>query len=254
VQLAHGVPVAVPASARDGFALDPDAVARAVTPRTRVLLLNVPGNPTGTVLAPDAARALARLAARHDLAVVADEIYAELVFDEPLCCLAALEGMRGRTVVLRGFSKTFAMTGFRVGYACAPAPLLDAMNRIHQYAMLCAPAPAQEAALEALRHGRAARLAMREQYRLRRNFLVRSLRELGLPCHMPAGAFYAFPDISRRGLSSREFAARLLAEQRVAVVPGSAFGRSGEGHVRCAFAAGLPQLEEAVARLREFLG
>ncbi len=253
VALVHGRPVAVPTTARHNFALDPDAVARACTPHTRVLLLNFPCNPTGAVLDAPTAAALARLARRLDLAVVADEIYAELTYDEPPRSILAEDGMRERTVLLRGFSKTFAMTGFRVGYACAPRPLLDALNRIHQYAMLCAPAPAQEAALEALRHGRAARLAMRDQYRLRRNFVVRSFDELGLPCGRPAGAFYAFPSIASTGLSSREFAARLLREQRVAVVPGNAFGPSGEGHVRCAYAASLPLLEQAVDRIRAFL-
>ncbi len=253
VALAHGVPVAVPTALSSGFALDPDAVRRVVTPRTRVLLLNFPCNPTGATLGEDAARGLARIAEERDLAVVADEIYAELTYDEPARSILSVPGMRERTILLRGFSKAFAMTGFRVGYACAPRGLLDALNKIHQYAMLCAPATAQEAALDALRHGRAARLAMREQFRLRRNYLVRSLCELGLSCHRPDGAFYVFPDIGSTGLSSREFAVRLLGEQRVAVVPGPAFGPSGEGFVRCAYAAGLPQLEEAVGRIGELV-
>jgi len=253
VLLAHGRPVAVRTSPTRGFALDPDDVARACSPRTRVLLLNFPCNPTGAVLDDRTADALARLACERNLAVVADEIYAELAYDGPARSILSRPGLRERTVLLRGFSKSFAMTGFRVGYACAPRPLIDALNRIHQYTMLCAPAPAQEAALEALRHGRAGRLAMRDQYRLRRNFLARSLAELGLPCVRPAGAFYAFPSIAGTGLSSREFAARFLREQRVAVVPGDAFGPSGEGHVRCAFAVSLPLLEEAMDRLRLFL-
>lgn len=253
VMLVHGVPVAVPTSAAAGFALDPDAVRRAVTPRSRVLLLNFPCNPTGATLDEDAARELARVADEHDLAVVSDEIYSELTYDEPARSIVSLPGMRERTILLRGFSKSFAMTGFRVGYACAPRPLLDALNKIHQYTMLCAPAVAQEAALDALRHGRSARLAMRDQFRLRRNFLVRSLCELGLSCHKPDGAFYVFPSIAATGLTSREFALRLLREQRVAVVPGPAFGPSGEGFVRCAYAASLPQLEEAAGRIGELL-
>jgi aminotransferase len=253
ILLAHGVPVAVPTTARDGFALDPDAVARSLSPRTRALLLNFPANPTGATLGEDVGRELARLVERRELTVVADEIYAELTYDEPARSFASLPGMRERTILLRGFSKPFAMTGFRLGYACGPAPLIDALNKIHQYAMLCAPAVAQEAALEALRHGRAARLAMREQFRLRRNYLVHGLCELGLACRRPDGAFYAFPDVTSTGLSSRAFALRLLREQRVAVVPGGAFGPSGEGFVRCAYAAGLPRLQEAVARIREFL-
>lgn len=253
VALVHGRPVAVRTSANNGFALDPDAVARACTPRTRVLLLNFPCNPTGAVLDAPTAAALARLARQRDLAVIADEIYAELTYDDAARSILAQDGMRERTILLRGFSKTFAMTGFRVGYACAPRNILEALNRIHQYAMLCAPAPAQEAALEALRHGRTGRLAMRDQYRLRRNFVVRSLAELGIPCGRPAGAFYAFPSIASTGLSSREFATRLLREQRLAVVPGDAFGPSGEGFVRCAYAAGLPVLEEAMTRIRTLL-
>ena len=253
ILLVHGVPAAVSTSAREGFALDPGAVARAITPRARTLLLNFPANPTGTTLGEDVGRELARLAERHDLTVIADEIYAELTYDEPCRSFVSFPGMRERTILLRGFSKPFAMTGFRVGYACGPAPLIDAMNRIHQYAILCAPVNAQEAALEALRHGRAARLGMREQFRLRRNYLVRSLNELGLSCHRPDGAFYAFPDVRPSGLPSRAFAKRLLEEQRVAVVPGGAFGPAGEGFVRCAYATGLPQLEEAVGRIRAFL-
>ncbi|MBI5499621.1 MAG: aminotransferase class I/II-fold pyridoxal phosphate-dependent enzyme [Deltaproteobacteria bacterium] len=253
ILLLHGVPVAVPAAARDGFAFDPGGVERAITPRTRALLLNFPANPTGSTLGEDVGRELARSAERHDLTVIADEIYAELTYDEPARSFVSFPGMRERTILLRGFSKPFAMTGFRIGYACGPASLIDAMNKIHQYAMLCAPAIAQEAALEALRHGRQARLSMREQFRLRRNYLVRSLCDLGLGCHRPDGAFYAFPDITSTGLPSRTFALRLLQEQRVAVVPGGAFGAAGEGFVRCAYAAGLPQLEEAIARMREFL-
>jgi aminotransferase len=253
VLLLHGVPVAVPTGVRDRFALDPEAVERRITPRARALLLNFPANPTGATLGESVGRELARLVERRDLTVVADEIYAELTYDKPCRSFVSYPGMRERTILLRGFSKPFAMTGFRIGYACGPEPLIDAMNKIHQYAMLCAPALAQEAALEALRHGRQARLSMREQFRLRRNFLVRSLCQLGLDCRRPDGAFYAFPDVTSTGLSSRAFALRLLEEQRVAVVPGSAFGPAGEGFVRCAYAAGLPALEQAVARLREFL-
>jgi aminotransferase len=253
IVLAHGVPIAVATSAKDGFALDPEAVERAITPRTRTLLLNFPSNPTGTTLRDEVGLALARICQKHDLTVLADEIYGELTYDEPARSFVSFPGMRERTILLRGFSKAFAMTGFRVGYACAPPSLLDAMNKIHQYSMLCASSIAQEAALEALRHGRAPRLSMRDEFRLRRNYLVRSLCELGLSCHRPDGAFYAFPSVSSTGLSSRDFAVRLLREQRVAVVPGPAFGPSGDGHVRCAYAAGLPQLEEAVHRIGELL-
>jgi len=253
VALVHGVPVGIPTSAGDGFTLDPAAVDRSVTAHARVLLLNFPCNPTGATLGEATAEELARLAERHDLAVVSDEIYGELTYDEPARSIVSRPGMRERTILLRGFSKAFAMTGYRIGYACGPRALIDAMNKIHQYSMLCAPAIAQAAALDALRHGRAGRLAMREQYRLRRNLLVRSLNELGLTCRKPDGAFYAFPSIAATGLSSRAFALRLLCEQHVAVVPGDAFGPSGEGHVRCAYAASLPQLEEALQRIAQLL-
>jgi aminotransferase len=253
VALVHGVPVGVPTSAGDGFALDPAAVDRRAGARARVLLLSFPCNPTGATLGEAAAEELARLAERRDLTVVSDEIYGELTYDEPARSIVSRPGMRERTILLRGFSKAFAMTGYRIGYACGPRELIDAMNKIHQYSMLCAPAIAQEAALDALRHGRAGRRAMREQYRLRRNLLVRSLNELGLACRRPDGAFYAFPSVAATGLSSREFALLLLREQRVAVVPGDAFGPSGAGHVRCAYAAGLPQLEEALQRIAALL-
>jgi len=253
IALAHGTPVAVPTSAAAGFALDAAEVERRVTPRSRALLLNFPNNPTGAVLPRERAVAIARVAAERDLVVIADEIYAELTYDAPMVSFASIEGMRERTILLRGMSKAFAMTGFRVGYACAPAPLVDAMMKIHQYSMLCAPAVSQEAAVEALRHGRPAMESMREQYRLRRNFLIRGLNDLGLACHRPDGAFYAFPSVSSTGLSSREFAVRLLREQRVAVVPGTAFGPCGEGYVRCAYSVGLRAIEEAVERIAIFV-
>lgn len=253
VLLAFGVPAPVETCGTGGFRVDAAAVEARVTDRSRVLLLNFPGNPTGTALGRGEGQALARIAETHDLIVISDEIYAELTYEGAPVSFVSIGAMRDRTILLRGLSKAFAMTGFRIGYACGPASLIEGMARIHQYAMLCAPSPSQEAAVDALRNGRVAMEAMREQFRLRRNYLVRSLNELGLPCHMPQGAFYAFPSIAPTGLTSREFATRLLVEQRVAVVPGSAFGRAGERYVRCAYAASLAALEEAVDRIAAFL-
>jgi aminotransferase len=197
---------------------------------------------------------IAEICREHNLLVLTDEIYAELSYGEPHTSIASLPGMRERTIFLHGFSKAFAMTGFRVGYACAPAPLIDAMMRIHQYGILCAPIVSQEAAIEAMRNGRADMIEMREQYLVRRNFLVHSFRAMGLPCFEPQGAFYLFPNIKSTGKSSRDFAFGLLKEQQVAVVPGTAFGSSGEGYVRCSYATGMDQLQIAVERIAGFIG
>jgi aminotransferase len=197
---------------------------------------------------------IAAVCREHNLLVITDEIYSELSYAEAHTSIASLPGMRERTIFLHGFSKAFAMTGFRIGYACAPASLIDAMMRIHQYGILCAPIVSQEAALEALRHGRGDMLEMREQYRLRRNFLVHSFRAMGLPCFEPRGAFYLFPSIKSAGMTSHEFAFGLLKAKQVAVVPGTAFGASGEGYVRCCYATGMDQLQLAVERIAEFIG
>jgi aminotransferase len=253
IALAHGVPVAVECRAEDGFAVRAEAIARAITPRSKALVLNFPTNPTGGTMTRPELEAIAALAIRHDLLVLTDEIYAELTFEGGHVSIAALPGMRERTIFLHGFSKAYAMTGFRIGYACAPAPLTEAMMRIHQYSMLCASIISQEAALEAILHGGPDTAEMRDQYRLRRNFIVQALNAAGLKCHLPRGSFYAFPDITATGLSSQEFAVRLLREEKVACVPGGAFGPCGEGFVRCCFATALPQIEEAAARITRFV-
>jgi aminotransferase len=253
IALAHGRAVAVGTREEDEFKLRPDALRAAITPRSKVLLLNFPTNPTGGVLTPAELEDIAALCREHNLLVITDEIYSELSYADPHTSIAALPGMRERTIFLHGFSKAFAMTGFRVGYACAPAHLIDAMMRIHQYGILCAPIVSQEAALEALRHGRNDMLEMREQYRLRRNFLVHAFRKMGLPCFEPRGAFYLFPGIKPSGKSSHDFAFGLLKEKQVAVVPGTAFGPSGEGYVRCSYATGMDQLQIAVERIAEFI-
>lgn len=253
ILLAHGKPVEIPTLAEDHFKLRPEALKEKITPKSKVLILNFPTNPTGAVMNREELLAIAEVCEKHDLLVITDEIYSELSYGVEHCSIASLPGMRERTIFLHGFSKAFAMTGFRVGYACAPVALIEAMMRIHQYAMLCAPIISQEAAIEALENGQGDMEQMREQYQLRRNFLLNSFREIGLPCFNAQGAFYLFPRIDQTGLNSREFAIRLLEEQKVAVVPGNAFGGSGEGHVRCSYATGMDQLEVAVERIGKFV-
>jgi aminotransferase len=253
VSLAGGVPVWVPAGAEDGFIPRADELARRITPRTRVLLLNYPGNPTGAVPSRAALDAIAAVVREHDLVVVSDEIYDRLSYDAPHIPFATLPGMLDRTLLLNGFSKTYGMTGWRVGYAAGPRPLIAAMTRIHQYTALCASRQAQEAAIEALNVPDRDVQAMVDDYALRRQAIVSGLNRLGLTCHLPAGAFYAFPSVAVAGMPAQEFATRLLHEARVAVVPGDAFGPSGEGHVRCAYATSLAQIEEALNRIDRFL-
>jgi aminotransferase len=218
-----------------------------------VLILNFPTNPTGATLGGDELEKIAEVCVNHDLLVITDEIYSELTYGAQHRSIAALPGMKDRTIFLHGFSKAFAMTGFRIGYACAPASLIEGMLRVHQYSMLCASIIAQEAAIEALTHGMDDVMAMREQYRLRRNFIVKSFNEIGLTCHTAEGAFYAFPSVRDTGLSSREFAVQLLERERVALVPGNAFGPGGEGHVRASYCTGMPDLEQAVERIARFV-
>lgn len=255
IALAHGVAVAIGTHEKDEFKLTPAALKAAITPKSKVLLMNFPCNPTGGVMTAAELAEIAEICIQHNLLVITDEIYSELFYGNGgHTSIASLPGMRERTIFLHGFSKAFAMTGFRIGYACAPAPLIEAMMRIHQYGILCAPIVSQEAAIEALRHGRGDMEEMREQYRLRRNFLVHSFRNMGLPCFEPRGAFYLFPSIKSTGKSSHDFAFGLLKAEQVAVVPGTAFGPSGEGHVRCSYATGMEQLKIAVERIARFIG
>lgn len=254
IVMAHGVPVVVPTFKRDGFALKPEELAKVITPRARVLMLNFPTNPTGAVASRADLEGIAKLCIEHDLIVLTDEIYSELRYDaDEHVSIASLPGMRERTVLLHGFSKAFAMTGFRLGYACAPQPLIEAMMKIHQYAMLCAPITSQAAALEALENGAAAVEEMRASYHQRRDFMVSRLNEIGCDCHSPGGAFYVFPDIRPFGLSSKEFAMRLLEEENVAAVPGNAFGASGEGFLRCCYATAFDDLRTAMDRMQAFV-
>jgi len=255
IVLAHGVPVAVETTKDEEFSLNPAKLAAAITPRTRVLMLNFPTNPTGAVASRADLEGIAKLAIEHDLIVLTDEIYSELRYDkEPHLSIAALPGMKERTILLHGFSKAFAMTGFRLGYACAPQPIVEAMMKIHQYSMLCAPIMSQNAGIEALENGAPAVAEMRESYHQRRDFLVKRLNEIGLDCHSPGGAFYVFPDIRSTGLTSMEFAMRLIDAEGVAAVPGSAFGPSGEGFLRCCYATGFDDLRLAMEKMERFVG
>ncbi|MBQ9501072.1 MAG: aminotransferase class I/II-fold pyridoxal phosphate-dependent enzyme [Lentisphaeria bacterium] len=251
--MAHGIPVPVTTKKADAFALDPEEVRKKITPKTKAILINFPCNPTGAVMPEKNLRLLARLAVENDLLVITDEIYSELVYDEPHCSIASLPGMADRTIFLHGFSKAFAMTGWRIGYACGPADIIEAMMKIHQYAIMCAPTVAQEAALEALRNGEKSAKSMRDSYRERRDIFVSGLNRIGLECLLPHGAFYAFPEIRSTGLDSMSFANELLLKQKVAVVPGGAFGSGGEGFVRCSYASSLEELETALDRMDRFV-
>jgi len=254
ISLAYGVPVDVATRKEDGFALKADMLEAAITSKSRVLMLNFPTNPTGAVMPLEELKKIADLCIKHDLIVLSDEIYCELRYDDDEhVSIASLPGMKERTILLHGFSKAFAMTGFRLGYACAPEPLIEAMMKIHQYAMLCAPITSQAAALEALENGEAAMLEMRESYHQRRDFLVGRLNEIGLECHSPGGAFYVFPDISMTGLSSKEFAMQLLESEDVAAVPGEAFGEAGQGFLRCCYATSFEELKTAMLRMERFV-
>ena len=253
VRLTHGVGKPIRTSAETRFSLRAEDVVAAITPRTKALLLSFPTNPTGATLTGEEVEKIARVCIDHDLLVLTDEIYSELTYSGQHSSIAALPGMKERTIFLHGFSKAFAMTGFRIGYACAPAAITEALLRVHQYSMLCASIISQEAAREALERGADDVTTMREQYRLQRNFIVKSFNELGLPCHMPNGAFYAFPSIRETGLTSREFAVQLLEQQRVAVVPGDAFGPGGEGFVRASYSGTMTDIEKAVDRLAKFM-
>jgi aminotransferase len=252
--LAGGKPVSVATRAENNFSLLAADLESKITSRTKALVLSFPTNPTGGVLSPEELRSIADVCRQHDLIVLSDEIYCELTYDGvEHVSLASLPGMRERTVLLSGCSKSFAMTGFRLGYACAPAPIIEAMMKIHQYAIMCASIMSQEAAIEALDHCAREVEEMRNDYQRRRNFVVSRLNEIGLPCHSPKGTFYVFPDIRPTKRTSLEFCLGLLKEMRVAVVPGSAFGESGEGFARCCFATSLVKLQEAMNRIEAYV-
>ena len=252
--LAGGVPVPVPTRIENEFRITPDDLEAHLSSKTKVLLIGYPNNPTGAVMSRKELLAIAQFAEAHDLIVISDEIYGDLTYGaEPHVVFSSLPGMKDRTILLDGFSKSYAMTGWRIGYALGAPEIIAAMTKIHQYTMLCAPVTAQIAAIEALRRGEKYMKKMAAEYDRRRGFIYRGLTEIGLQCFEPKGAFYIFPDIRVTGLSSEQFAEDLLRTEHVALVPGSAFGECGEGYVRCSYATALDKIDEALARIGNFV-
>lgn len=253
ITLAGGKPVALKTTANDEWRVDPVNLSRLITPRTKAIMINSPGNPTGAALPREDVEAVQDLAQRHRLWVISDEIYAELTYEGEHVCAASIARSKPRTVVISGLSKGWAMTGWRVGFVCGPKGIIDAMSRIHQHTMMCVTTASQWAAVEAFRRGEDDVAAMRESYLGRRNLILAALGRMGLPCVRPHGAFYVFPSIAPTGMTSEQFAQRLLEEESVAVVPGSAFGASGEGHIRCSYATGIERIEAAMERMGRFV-
>ena len=253
--LANGVPVVINLKEENEFRLTAEELEASITPNTKLLVLPFPNNPTGAVMERKDLEAIAEVVEKHDLFVLSDEIYAELTYLEGQdhVTIASLPGMRERTVLINGFSKSYSMTGWRLGYACAPKEILEQMLKIHQYAIMCAPTTSQYAAVEAVRNGDGDVAGMREEYNGRRRYLMHRFREMGLKCFEPFGAFYAFPCIQEFGMTSEEFATRMLQEEKVVVVPGTAFGDCGEGFMRISYAYSLDSLKEALDRMEAFL-
>ncbi|HYL42286.1 MAG TPA: aminotransferase class I/II-fold pyridoxal phosphate-dependent enzyme [Ktedonobacteraceae bacterium] len=253
IVFAGGVPVPVPTYAKYDFGVRASEIEAAITPRTKMILIGNPNNPTGAVVPRAELEGIAKLAIEHDLIVSIDEVYSRLVYEQEHVSIAALPGMRERTILLDGFSKAYAMTGWRIGYVAAPAHILEAMLKVHQYAIMCAGTAPQEAALEALRNGEDDVQMMHADYARRRRMFVDGLNRIGLTCCEPRGAFYAFPYIGNTGMTDEEFAEKLLFEEQVAVVPGSSFGAAGVGYVRCAYCTAYNKLEEALVRIERFV-
>ena len=253
VALAGGIPVPVECTEQDNFRLNPDKLQAKITPKTKALIINFPNNPTGAVMKKEDLEPVADIVTDRDLMLLSDEVYSELTYEFPHVAAATVKDLWERTITLNGFSKAYAMTGWRVGFLCAPKEICEAALKIHQYVMLCAPVMGQIGALEALRSAEDEKTSMVNEYRLRRNMFVAGLNQIGLSCHVPEGAFYAFPSVKGTGLSDAEFAERLLREQRVAVVPGSVFGAGGEYHLRCAYAVSRKELTEALGRMESFI-
>lgn len=251
--LADGVPVTIALQEKNQFKLTKEELEAAITPRTKLLVLPFPNNPTGAVMTREELLPIAEAVKEHDLYIVSDEIYGELTYNGPHCSIASLPGMKERTLVINGFSKSFAMTGWRLGYVCGPSAIVEQMTKIHQYAIMCAPTTSQYAAVEALENCRQDVEQMRESYNQRRRFLMHMFHKMGLKCFEPYGAFYAFPSIREFGMTSEEFATRFLEEEKVAVVPGTAFGDCGEGFLRISYAYSLSDLKEALGRLERFV-
>lgn len=251
--LTYGKAVPVQTYDVDEYRLRPDVLESCITPKSKVLILSYPNNPTGGIMHRRDLESLVDIIIKNDLIVIADEIYSELTYNGKHVSIASLPGMKDRTVLMNGFSKAFAMTGWRIGYACGHPDIIGAMTKIHQYTVMCAPIMGQKAAIEALRHGQAEMKKMVDNYNYRRKMILSGLREIGLDCFEPRGAFYCFPSIKISGMSSEEFCEKLLLEEQVAVVPGNAFGASGEGFIRCCYAASINNIEEALARMEKFL-
>jgi aminotransferase len=251
-RLGGGVTVGIETFAKDNFRLTADSLKACITPKSKVLILSYPSNPTGGIMSYEDWLPIAKIVEEHDLIVISDEIYAEMTYEQKHVSFASIPGMRDRTILVSGFSKAFAMTGWRMGYACGNSDLISAMLKIHQYTVMCAPVMGQVAALEALKNGMEEKDRMIESYNQRRRLVVKGFRDIGLQCHEPQGAFYAFPSITSTGMSSEQFAQRLLHEAKVAVVPGNVFGLGGEGFVRCSYAYSVNQLIEAIDRIGKF--
>lgn len=251
--LAGGVPVAIPTVAEEGFKLTPERLRAAITPKTKALILPYPNNPTGAIMNRQELEAIADVLRDTNIVVLSDEIYCMLTYQGEHVSIAQIDGMRERTIVIDGFSKSYAMTGWRLGWAMGPRELMKSICKIHQFGIMCAPTTAQFAGIEAIRTGNDDIIHMRSQYDIRRRFLVSELRSMGLECFEPHGAFYVFPSVKSTGLTSEEFCNRLLQEQHVAVIPGDAFGESGAGHVRISYSYSMAHLREACSRIRDFL-
>ena len=251
--LADGVPVVIELEEKDQFKLTAEKLREKITPRSKILVLPFPNNPTGAVMGKEDLEAIAKVVEEHDLFVISDEIYSELTYEQKHVSIASIPGMKERTVLINGFSKSYPMTGWRLGYACAPAMILTQMLKIHQFAIMCAPTTSQYAAVSALRNGDGDVEMMRESYNQRRRYLMHAFKEMGLECFEPYGAFYTFPSIKRFGMTSDEFATKLLQEEKVAVVPGTAFGDCGEGYLRISYAYSLKSLKEALGRIDRFI-
>ena len=251
--LAGGVPVTIELEEKDQFRLTKEKVLEKLTPKTKILILPFPNNPTGSIMEEEDLKAIAEVVEEQDLFIISDEIYSELTYVGKHCTIASLPGMKERTVLINGFSKSYAMTGWRLGYACAPELILSQMLKIHQYAIMCAPTTSQYAAVEALRNGDEEVAEMRDAYNERREYLVKAFRDMGMDCYEPQGAFYVFPSIKKFGMTSDEFALRLLEEEKVAVVPGTAFGDCGEGYLRISYAYSMKDLKRALARIERFV-
>lgn len=254
VSLAGGEPIPVPTYQENEFRVTAEQIEKSITKKTKALVLSYPNNPTGAIMRRRDLEEIADVVSEHDLAVISDEVYCKLTYDGAHTCFSSLPGMRDRSIILNGFSKSHAMTGLRLGYAAGSEALIGAMTKIHQYSMLCAPITAQMGAIEALKNGDDKMQKMVREYDRRRRLIVSGLNKMGLECFEPRGAFYAFPSIRSTGLTSEEFASRLLKEQKVAVVPGSVFGDCGEGYLRCSYATSYEELVEALARIGEFIG